>query len=94
MTDIAARGYANADKLVSTDWVAEHGNDRVSKFTTGGTILTVWGTPLVDPVLVDVGPDGAVYVGEHFHHRVQKFVYPNEAPEIVDVFGPVDPVPP
>lgn len=27
MSDIAERGYANADALVSTDWVAEHLND-------------------------------------------------------------------
>src|SRR5215210_4861121 len=27
MTDIAARGYANPDVLVSTDWVAEHLDD-------------------------------------------------------------------
>ena len=27
MSDIAARGYANPDALVSTDWVAEHLND-------------------------------------------------------------------
>ena len=27
MSDISTRGYANADKLVSTDWVAEHLND-------------------------------------------------------------------
>ncbi len=27
MSDISSRGYANADKLVSTDWVAEHLND-------------------------------------------------------------------
>lgn len=27
MNDISSRGYANADKLVSTDWVAEHLND-------------------------------------------------------------------
>lgn len=27
MTDIASRGYAHADKLVSTEWVAQHLND-------------------------------------------------------------------
>ncbi len=27
MSDINSRGYANADALVSTDWVAKHGND-------------------------------------------------------------------
>ena len=27
MSDISSRGYANADKLVSTDWVAAHLND-------------------------------------------------------------------
>lgn len=27
MSDITERGYANADALVSTDWVAKHGND-------------------------------------------------------------------
>ena len=27
MSDIKSRGYANADKLVSTDWVAAHLND-------------------------------------------------------------------
>ncbi len=27
MSDISSRGYANPDKLVSTDWVAEHLND-------------------------------------------------------------------
>lgn len=27
MSDINERGYANADALVSTDWVAKHGND-------------------------------------------------------------------
>ena len=27
MSDINSRGYANADALVSTDWVAAHGND-------------------------------------------------------------------
>jgi thiosulfate/3-mercaptopyruvate sulfurtransferase len=26
-TDIAARGYAHPEALVSTDWVAEHIND-------------------------------------------------------------------
>ena len=27
MSDINSRGYANADALVSTEWVAKHGND-------------------------------------------------------------------
>src|SRR5688572_12238543 len=66
MTDISSRGYANPDRLVSTDWVAEHLNDphvRIVEsnedpllYPSGhipGAVQVDWTTDLNDPLRRD-----------------------------------------
>src|SRR5581483_9555813 len=66
MTDISARGYANPDVLVSTDWVAQHLNDpdvRIVEsnedpllYPSGhipGAVEVDWAADLNDPVRRD-----------------------------------------
>jgi len=66
MSDIAARGYANPDVLVSTDWVAQHQDDpsiRIIEsnedpllYPSGhirGAVQVDWTTDLNDPVRRD-----------------------------------------
>ena len=66
MSDIKDRGYANPDVLVSTDWVAEHLNDKNVRiiesnedqllYSTGhikGAVHVDWTTDLNDPVRRD-----------------------------------------
>jgi thiosulfate/3-mercaptopyruvate sulfurtransferase len=66
MTDISARGYANPDVLVSTDWVAQHLNDpnvRIIEsnedpllYPSGhipGAVEVDWAADLNDPVQRD-----------------------------------------
>lgn len=66
MTDIANRGYANPDVLVSTDWVAEHlnnpnvriieSNEDPLLYPSGhipGAVQVDWTTDLNDPVRRD-----------------------------------------
>ncbi|HUL74417.1 MAG TPA: sulfurtransferase [Vicinamibacterales bacterium] len=66
MTDIAARGYANANVLVSTDWVAEHlhdpsirvveSNEDALLYPAGhipGAVQVDWTTDLNDPIKRD-----------------------------------------
>lgn len=59
--------------------VAEFGNDRVQKFTAGGTFLDNFGGDgnadgeMNQPSDVAVGPDGTIYVADTSNHRVQRF---------------------
>ena len=66
MSDISERGYANPDKLVTTDWVAEHLNDdnvRIVEsnedpllYPSGhipGAVQVDWTNDLNDPVVRD-----------------------------------------
>jgi sugar lactone lactonase YvrE len=60
-------------------YVAERGNNRVSRFTRGGAFVMTWGTSgtgpgeFVEPIGIAVDAAGDVYVGDHGNHRVQKF---------------------
>jgi thiosulfate/3-mercaptopyruvate sulfurtransferase len=72
MTDIASRGYANPDVLVSTDWVAEHlnapsvriveSNEDTLLYASGhvpGAVHVDWTADLNDQVRRDyIGKDG------------------------------------
>jgi thiosulfate/3-mercaptopyruvate sulfurtransferase len=66
MTDIANRGYANPDALVSTDWVAEHLNDPTIRIVESnedpllypsghipGAVQVDWTADLNDPLRRD-----------------------------------------
>ncbi len=66
MSDIQARGYAHADKLVSTDWLAAHLNDASVRIVESnedpllypsghipGAVQVDWVTDLNDPVRRD-----------------------------------------
>lgn len=66
MSDIASRGYANPDALVSTDWVAEHLNDSSIRIVESnedpllypsghipGAVQVDWTTDLNDPLRRD-----------------------------------------
>jgi len=76
VTDIAKRGYARPDVLVSTDWVEEHRNDPkvrlvesnedVLLYETGhipGAVKVDWVTDLNDPLVRD-------YVGRERFERL------------------------
>jgi hypothetical protein len=60
-------------------YVAERGNNRVSRFTSAGVFVMSWGLvgtaqgQLGEPFGVAVDPVGDVYVSEYGNHRVQKF---------------------
>lgn len=66
MTDISSRGYANPDRLVSTDWVADHLNDATVRIVESnedpllypsghipGAVQVDWTTDLNDPLRRD-----------------------------------------
>lgn len=60
-------------------YVADTNNNRVQKFTTGGTHVLSWGSrgsadgQFLSPRGVAVGSDGSVYVLDTSNNRVQKF---------------------
>ncbi len=60
-------------------YVADSGNDRIQRFTSGGAFIAQWGSPGVDagqfswPSSIAVCGEGNVYVTEVEGHRVQKF---------------------
>jgi DNA-binding beta-propeller fold protein YncE len=71
-----------SDPAVDADgnvYVADVGNNRIQKFTSGGTFLTKWGSlgggdgQFRSPKGTAVDSAGNVYVADHGNHRVQKF---------------------
>jgi len=60
-------------------YVADWGNHRIQKFTSGGLFVRKWGTwakgdgEFNYPAGVAVAPDGSVYVADTGNHRIQKF---------------------
>ena len=60
-------------------YVAERGNNRISRMTKTGAFVLAWGSPgtangqFREPVGVAVDASGDVYVSDHGNNRVQKF---------------------
>ena len=59
-------------------YVADYGNHRIQKFTSGGTYMTQWGTlgtgnGQFQSLGVAVDGSGNVYVADSYNNRIQKF---------------------
>ena len=60
-------------------YVADFDNDRIQVFTRAGEALLDWGTTGSEPgqfrgpAGVAIGPDGSVFVTDHYNHRIQRF---------------------
>ncbi len=72
--------YGLARDAASGDiYVAERGNNRVSRITSAGAFVMAWGSvgtgagQFTEPIGVAVDAAGDVYVTDHANHRVQKF---------------------
>jgi hypothetical protein len=67
------------DPATGDIYVAERGNNRVSRFTSAGAFVMSWGTAgsaageFREPIGLAVDAAGDVYVGDHGNHRIQKF---------------------
>jgi DNA-binding beta-propeller fold protein YncE len=77
-------GQLAAPRDAATDsdgniYVADYGNDRIAKFTPGGTWITSWGSPggldgeFRRPYGVELDAQNRVYVADSTNHRVQIF---------------------
>ena len=74
----SAPGQFNTPFGIAVDngyvYVADQHNERVQKFTTGGTFVAQWPTgPIDDPTGIAVGPTGVVYVSLHHTHLVRMY---------------------
>jgi M6 family metalloprotease-like protein len=60
-------------------YVADTGNNRIQKFSSGGTFLAMWGSPgsgngfFAGPAGIAVDGAGNIFVADYWNYRVQKF---------------------
>jgi DNA-binding beta-propeller fold protein YncE len=60
-------------------YVADAGNNRIQKFSSSGTLITMWGSlgtgngQFSNPSGVAVDASGNVYVADTFNNRIQVF---------------------
>jgi streptogramin lyase len=72
----APEGVAAGSDFV---YVADAGNDRIQKFTSGGDFVTKWGEygtgdgQFINPIGIAIDDSGFVYVADTGNNRIQKF---------------------